>query len=386
MPLDLTSEQRLFRDTTREFLAGTVPLPTVRALADTEAGFDRTWWRRAAELGWTAPLANESTGGGSISGSPLTDLTLVAEQLGAACAPGPFITVSAALSGLASAPAHCADTIGAVVAGETVLSWAVYEPGRGLDVLTGCGSAADVPLTGTIAAPHSGGYRLTGVKDRVEAADRADLFLVSALGAEGPVQLLVPADAPGVTVSPGWTLDLVRRTGRVSFEDVLLPDEAVVHVGDAAASAVRTQLRTAAVLTAAESVGATDRALTATLGWLLDRYTFGRPLASYQALKHRMADNKTWLEASRATTYAAAELIDAADPGAAEAVSIAKSYVGAKTPAIVQDCVQLHGGIGVTWEHDLHLYLRRVTLGRALYGTPEEHRRHITDLIDRAAA
>lgn len=386
MTLDLTSEQRLFRDTTRDFLSGTVPVDTVRALADTEAGFDPTWWRRAAELGWTAPLAPESLGGGSISGHPMSDLTLVAEQLGAACSPGPFVTTSAVLSGLASATERHAETVAAIVAGESIVSWALYEPGRGLDALSGCGSAADVPLSGTLAAPHLGGYRLTGVKDRVEAADQADLFLVSALGAEGPVQLLVPADAPGVTVSPSWTLDLVRRTGRVSFDGVLLSEDAVVHVGDDASAAVGTQLRTAAVLTAAESVGATDRALAATLSWLLDRYTFGRPLASYQALKHRMADNKTWLEACRATTYAAAALIDAADPGAAEAVSIAKSYVGAKSPVIVQDCVQLHGGIGVTWEHDMHLYLRRVTFGRALYGTPEEHRRHITDLIDRAAA
>ncbi|HLS75904.1 MAG TPA: acyl-CoA dehydrogenase family protein [Nocardia sp.] len=385
MTVDLSPEQRLFRDTTREFLAGTVPVEKVRALADSAAGFERAWWRRAARLGWTAPMADERSGGGSIPGNPTTDLTLVAEQLGAACAPGPFVTVSAALSGLTCFPDHCGDVIGAVVAGEALISWALYEPGRGLDVLARGGSAADVPLTGTIAAPHAGGYRLTGVKDRVEAADQADLFLVTALGPAGTVQLLVPADTPGVTVSPGWTLDLVRRTGRVSFDEVLLPESAVVHSGAAAVAAVRRQLHTAAVLTAAESVGATGRAMEATVGWLRDRYTFGRPLASYQALKHRMADNKTWLEAARATTYAAAKLVDAGDPGADEAVSVAKSYVGAKTPVIVQDCVQLHGGIGVTWEHDLHLYLRRVTYGRALYGTPEEHRRHITDLIDRAA-
>ncbi|MBH0780773.1 acyl-CoA dehydrogenase family protein [Nocardia bovistercoris] len=382
MPNDPTADQRFFQTTTREFLTETVPLAAVRTLAESGTGFDRAWWRRGAELGWMAMLIPENHGGGTVSGRAMSELALVAGEFGRACAPGPFVTTNAALAGLTRQADRWAEVLGAVQSGDTILSWAVYEPGLGFDVL----SPADQRHTpGVRAEPDGDGYRLTGVKDRVESADQADLFLVTAESPDGPIQLLVPANAPGVSVTPAFTLDLVRRTGRVSFEDVAVPADSVAHTGSEAVEAIQAQAHTAAVLTAAEMVGATDRALEATLTWLFDRYTFGRPLASYQALKHRMADNKTWLEASKATATAAANAWDDAAPELAEYVSIAKSYVGAKAPVIAQDCVQLHGGIGVTWEHDLHLFLRRITLGRALYGTPEEHRRRISDLIDAAA-
>ncbi|WP_174184160.1 acyl-CoA dehydrogenase family protein [Nocardia barduliensis] len=381
MPLDTTADQRFFQSTTRDFLARTVPVGTVRALAESGTGFDRSWWRRGAELGWTAMLVPEQLGGGTVSGRAMTELASVAGELGRACAPGPFVTTSAVLAGLAAQADRLAELVTAVCAGETIVTWAVYEPGRGFEALS---PSAGEPST---RAEHDGdGYRLNGVKDRVEAGDQADLFLVTAQSPDGPVQLLVRADAPGVTITPMWTLDLVRRTARVSFDDVVVSANAVAHTGGEAASAIRAQARAAAVLTAAEMAGAADTALAATSTWLSDRYTFGRQLASYQALKHRMADNKTWLEACRATAAAAAAAWDDDPANSGEAISIAKSYVGAKAPVIAQDCVQLHGGIGVTWEHDLHLYLRRITLGRALYGTPEEHRRHITDLLDTAAA
>ncbi|NKY33551.1 acyl-CoA/acyl-ACP dehydrogenase [Nocardia speluncae] len=378
MTLDLTADQRLFQQTAREFLAETVPVATVRALGEAGTGFDRAWWRSATELGWTAMLVAEEYGGGSLSGRPLTELSLVATELGRACAPGPFVSTNAVLAGLASAGAGFDDTIAGVAAGEQVIAWAVYEPGRGMEVMYAPGGDLGAQVHAT---PDGAGYRLNGVKDRVESGDQADLFLVTAQGPDGPVQLLVPADSPGVTVTPTWTLDLVRRTARIDFAEVPVAPTAVTHTGPAATAAVRAQLHAAAVLTAAEIVGATEVALESTLAWLNDRFTFGRPLASYQALKHRMADNKTWLEACRATANAAAAACDDDPDTAGEAVSVAKSYVGAKASVIGQDCVQLHGGIGVTWEHDLHLYLRRIGLGRALYGTPEEHRRRITDLL-----
>lgn len=382
MTLDLTADQRLFQQTAREFLAETVPVATVRALGAAGTGFDRRWWSAATELGWTAMLVADEHGGGSVSGRPFTELALIAGELGRACAPGPFVTTNAALAGLASAAAGFGDTIAGVAAGEQVVAWAVYEPGRGMEAMHAPSGDSQPQVRAT---PDGAGYRLTGTKDRVESGDQADLFLVTASSPDGAIQLLVPADAPGVTVSPTWTLDLVRRTARIDFDGVAVPAGAVTHTGPAATAAVRAQLHTAAVLTAAEIVGATEVALEATLGWLNDRFTFGRPLASYQALKHRMADSKTWLEACRATATAAAAACDDDPDTADEAVSVAKSYVGAKAPVIGQDCVQLHGGIGVTWEHDLHLYLRRIGLGRALYGTPEEHRRRITDLLVAAA-
>ncbi|MCU1659913.1 MAG: acyl-CoA dehydrogenase domain protein, partial [Pseudonocardiales bacterium] len=112
-----------------------------------------------------------------------------------------------------------------------------------------------------------------------------------------------------------------------------------------------------------------------------DRYSFGRPLASYQALKHRVADMKMWLEASHGTTAAAARAVQDRGPEAAELVSVAKSYVGQRATDIIQDCVQMHGGIGVTWEHDIHLYLRRATVDRVTWGTPAEHRERLATIL-----
>jgi alkylation response protein AidB-like acyl-CoA dehydrogenase len=146
---------------------------------------------------------------------------------------------------------------------------------------------------------------------------------------------------------------------------------------DGAADDVERQLQIAVVLQCAEMVGAADRMFEVTLEYLGDRYSFGRPLSSYQALKHRVADDKMWLEACHAIATAAARAVatEAGDAGAV--VSAAKAWIGPHATELIQDCVQLHGGIGVTWEHDLHLYLRRTTVDRVTYGTPEEHSERI---------
>ena len=147
--------------------------------------------------------------------------------------------------------------------------------------------------------------------------------------------------------------------------------EAVLGGPERAAEDVERQLRTAAVLQCAEMAGVIGRVLEFTIEYAFDRYSFGRPLASYQALKHRFADMKLWVEASYATADAAAHAVDADSPSAAELVSVAKAYIGERAPAIIQDCVQLHGGIGTTWDHDIHLYLRRVIVDQVTAGHAE---------------
>ncbi|MBO0852292.1 MAG: acyl-CoA/acyl-ACP dehydrogenase [Nocardia sp.] len=379
MSLDPTADQRLFQTTTRDFLAATVPLDTVRALAAPDAEFDRDWWRRGVELGWTTPLVPESLGGGAVSDAPLADLALIAEEFGRACAPGPLVTGNAALAGLLRSAGDFTRVIGEVVDGASIVVWAHYEPDAGFVARR----------VDTVATEAGAGLRLSGAKDRVEYGAEADLLLVDAQGPAGPVQVLVATDAPGVTITPTWTLDAVRHTATVTFDNVEISPEAVVHREPAdAAAAVETQLLIASALSASEMTGATAHAFEVTVQWMFDRYSFGRPLASYQALKHRAADMATTLEACRATSWAAAHSFGSdpaasgGQPDTAAAVGTAKSFVGGSTGPIVQECVQLHGGLGVTWEHDMHLFLRRVTLGRALYGTPAEHRRRLTDLLE----
>jgi alkylation response protein AidB-like acyl-CoA dehydrogenase len=374
LDLDLSADQKLFAQSTRDFVEKTLPLEKVRELASREEGFDRSWWSKGAELGWAALLLPEDMGGGSVSGAGLLDLAVLAEELGRLVTPGPLLPTNTVVAGLVAAAADGPDhssELEQLASGEAVATWAVYEPGAGFSPTS----------PGLTARSKGDGYVLEGVKDRVEVADQADLFLVTALTGEGPTQFLVPVTATGVTVTPSWSLDVVRHFGEVAFDGVEVPAEAVVGRPGQAAAQIERQLQVALVLQAAETVGALNRVFDFTTQWAFDRYTFGRPLASYQALKHRFADMKTWLEASAAISLAAARAVQEEAPEAAELVSSAKSYVGAKAPQIVQDCVQMHGGIGVTWEHDIHLYLRRVTVNRAMYGTPEEHRRRLADLL-----
>jgi alkylation response protein AidB-like acyl-CoA dehydrogenase len=362
-------EKILFASTVQAFLHKEVPLSRVRELHAAGVSFDRTWWQRVAELGWTGLLVPEELGGGSVSGDGIADLAMVAEQLGKTVGPGPLYPVSTVLAGLVD----CADrdthtaTIEALVSGEMVASWAVYEPGQGW--------APHAPSV-TASAMNSetdAGYRIDGVKDRVEAGAQSDVLLVVAQSSDGVRQFLVPTNASGVRIEPQQSIDLVKQYARVHFDDVRVGPDAAVGSAAETIGLINRQSHIAQVLHCAEVVGILQTVFDFTVAWALERHTFGRPLASYQALKHRFADMKMWLEACRATTAAAVAALAARSPEAGLSASIAKSYVGEIAPEIVQGCIQMHGGIGVTWEHDLHVYLRRVALYRSIFGTPEEH-------------
>jgi alkylation response protein AidB-like acyl-CoA dehydrogenase len=361
-------EKILFASTTQAFLQKEAPLRYVRELHAAGASFDPAWWRRAAELGWTGLLVPEELGGGSVSDSGVADLAMVAEQLGKTVAPGPLYPVSVVLAGLVDctdSQAHVA-TIESLMSGETVASWAVSEPGRGW--------APQEPSV--TATPTDSGYRIDGTKDRVEAGAQSAVLLVVARSdrsADEVRQFLVPTDAAGVRVVAQQSIDLVKHYAQVHFDGVVVEPSAAVGSAAETAALIDRQSQIAQVLQCAEVVGILQTVFDFTVRWALDRYTFGRPLASYQALKHRFADMKMWLEACRATTAAAVSEVAARSAGAGLSASIAKSYVGEVAGQIVQGCVQMHGGIGVTWEHDLHLYLRRVALYRSMFGTPEEH-------------
>ncbi len=364
MDFGLTDDQQLFHETTRKFLQDTSPLETVRQVADDHPdGFDRGWWRRGAELGWVSMLVAEEHGGGSVSGQGLADLSLVAEEFGRMVAPGPLIptnVVAAALSRSGGPDHH--KVLSGLIGGEAIASWC--PPGT---------ASSD----GVRATAHGDGFLLQGTTVPVEAGGQADQLLVTARTDEGLSQFVVPSDTPGMSSHAAESVDLVRRFATIRFDAVQLGAESVVGRPGGADDDVERQLQDAVVLQCAEMVGAVDRVFTFTVEYAEDRYSFGRPLVSYQALKHRFADMKMWIEASHATAGAAARAVDSGSPHADELVSVAKSYIGDHVPFILQECVQLHGGIGVTWDHDLHLYLRRVVLDRSQFGTPRDHRERI---------
>ncbi|OBK78229.1 acyl-CoA dehydrogenase family protein [Mycobacterium sp. 1274761.0] len=369
-------EVLLFASTTQSFLEKEASLSRLRELHAAGISFDTGWWRRAADLGWTSLLVPENLGGGSVSGNGVKDLALVAELAGKTVAPGPLHPVSTVLAGLVEAPENHLETIESLVSGELIASWAVDEPGRSW-----------APLQPTLTAtPTGSGIRLDGVKDRVEAGDRSEVLLVVANCEDSVVQFLVPTDAAGVRIEAQRSLDLVKSYARVHFDGVEIDASAAVGSAEQTAELIARQSQIAQILQCAEVVGILDAVLKFTIQWGFDRHSFGRPLGSYQALKHKYADLKIWFEACKAATNAAVAEVADRSPNAEMAVSVAKSYVGEYAPGMLQDCIQLHGGIGVTWEHDLHIYLRRVMLDRSMFGTPEDHNLRAYALTERESA
>jgi len=373
--LELTPDQELLRDTTRKFLQATVPLIEVRALAENPAGFDRGWWQKGADLGWTSLLVDEQRGGGSISGEGLRDLALVAEEMGAMVSPGPLIATNVVAQTLScdASDEVAQQVLPGLLSGESVAAWCVAEPGREV-----------TPDGMTLHARRDGDeFVLDGVKCPVEAGGEADWLLVTATGSDGLSQFLVPSSAPGLRITPLRGLDLVRRHAEIRFEDVRVRASAVVGVLGCASLSFERQIQTVLLLQCAEIVGATDRVFDFTVQYAFDRSSFGRALASYQALKHRFADMKLWIESAQAITVDATRAVQAGAPDAAEVIRIAKAYVAERCPELIQDCIQMHGGIGVTWEHNLHLYLRRVVVHRQTYGDPMQQRDQVAILADR---
>ena len=372
MELTLTDDQDFFRQTTTRFLSNECPLTQVRALATSPTGYTNDYWRRGAELGWTSLLVPESDGGGSISGAGVVDMTIVADAFGRSVAPGPLVPTNVVAYALASSGTEQqrSEVLPGLLAGDTIAAWCGAE-----QALERHARAA-----GPVAETVDGGFVLTSGSPVVEAAAQADHLLVTARGGEGLVQLLVPAAAAGVTITPLRSLDVVRRFARVDFDRVRVPTTSQVGTTDSTAATVERQLQLALVMQTAEMVGAAERTFDFTVEWAFDRYSFGRPLASYQELKHRFADMKMWLEASHALAAALAREVQHESPSAAETASVAKAYLGEHLAELMQDCVQIHGGIGLTSDHDLHLYLRRVTLDRLLHGSPADHRQRIASV------
>ena len=375
MEVTVTEDQQFFRETTQKFLDDKSSVATVRSFRHSADGFERDYWRQGAELGWVSLLVPEELGGGSISGSGVVDLTLVADAFGSHTAPGPLLPSNVVAAALArsGSDAQRADVLPAVIAGEIVPAWVVGEP------------SGDAVNTGITATADGDGFVLDGVQAPVEAATQADLLLVTAVLDGGRAQFLVAPDASGVSITPLDSLDLTRRYGRVQLDGVRVDASAAVGVPGEAAEDLERLLQLALVIQTAEMVGAAQVVFDMTLEWSFDRYSFGRPLAAYQELKHRFADRKMWLEASHAMASAAAHAVQAESSDAAAVASMAKAYTGEYLGELAQDCVQMHGGIGLTYEHDIHLYLRRITVDAVTHGSPADHRQRVVSLREVAA-
>jgi alkylation response protein AidB-like acyl-CoA dehydrogenase len=374
---NLTSDQELLQETTRRFLDSESTPSRLRDLAGTKAGYEPDYWRQGAALGWTSLVVPEDAGGGSVSGAGVIDLTLIAYEFGKHAAPGPLgpVNLVAAAIGRWGSEDHKRQVLPGLLSGDRVAAWGLAEP------------APHNELGQVYAEARSdgSGFVVSGAKTPVEAGAEADCFLITARNGSRLVQFLVPRDTPGLTVTPLEGLDLTRRYARLDLDDVRLGAQHQVGSGDAG-PAVEWLTDLAVALQLAEMIGAMQWALDTTLEWTLNRYSFGRPLASYQAIKHRFAEMKMWLEASYAISAQAARAVQQDSGDRTELASAGKFYVGRNGAELMQECVQMHGGIGLTFDHDLHLFLRRVTTNLPVFGSATEHAIRIGRLIEAQGA
>jgi len=338
----------------------------VRANAYRDSGFALTYRRQASELGWFSMLVPEDLAGGNVSGNGVLDATLIAFERGRHLQPAPFVGTNVVAYAVArdGSPDHKAKVLPGLTSGEVAAAWLPLPttPGQGIS-----------------ATRTSAGYELSGRSTHIQDADSAAWLLITAEADSGVVQALVEPTAPGLTITPLDSLDITRRFAEVEADKVEVSAEALVGHGDAR-ELVERQLAVACVLTTAESVGAMDHDFEMTLQYAKDRIAFGRPIGSFQAIKHLLADTSLMLEMSKAITLAAANSVGADDGYGLEAASMAKAFVGDCAIDLAQNCFQVFGGIGFTWEHDQHLYLRRITTDSALFGDPAWHRERLCQL------
>ncbi|MEB2345107.1 MAG: acyl-CoA/acyl-ACP dehydrogenase [Deltaproteobacteria bacterium] len=371
MDFAFSEEQDEFRGIVRRFVEERWPTAEVRRLAE-RAGFEPAVWKQmGAELGLQGLAIPEAYGG---QGFGFLELGIALEELGRQLAGGPYLAsaVLATQAILAAAgEAQRAEWLPALAAGDLIAALAVDEPGArpGLD-----GVAATLRRDGA-------DVRVSGAKTAVLDAQNAGLLLVAARepGAAGLTLVALRPDAPGVELVPADGLDLARKHG-----ELVLHDAPAVALGTpgSAGPALRRALDLGAIALAAEAVGAAARCLEMAVAYAKERIQFGRPIGSFQAIQHKCAEVMLELETARSAAYwswwVASQ--DGVEPGVlAEAASVAKATAGDALTRAAAESVQIHGGVGFTWEFDCHLYFRRAKAVEHLLGDPVWHRARIAE-------
>jgi alkylation response protein AidB-like acyl-CoA dehydrogenase len=370
LDVELTDDQELFRATTAKFIANVCPLETVRAMVDAGAALPDRYLTDAGELGWFSLLVSEENGGGSVSGRGLLDAAIVAEERGRVLQPTPFVPMNVVALALSeSGSAEQRETLlPAILAGESVATWVASNA-----------AGAWGPGQDITAAVADGKITLSGRAGLVLGGQHADWLLVTASGPGGLVQVMVPTDAPGVTVTALAAHDITQGFAAIDFGGVRVDAVALVGAGSEAQDIER-QFQHALVLSIAETLGAMDTVFELTRQYALDRIAFGRPIGSFQAVKHQLADMALQIETGMALSVAATAAVQDGRPDAGEITSIAKAWVADIGIDIAQGCFQVFAGIGYTWEHDFHFYLRRITMNSLLFGNADWHRERICQL------
>ena len=356
MDFDFSAEQYSLRDEARRFLSERCTPAQVREVVDVPGAWSRDLWKQMADLGWMALPFDESYGG---LGQSYLDLVLLLGELGAVLAPVPFLS-SVACAGMAIARTGNDDQrarwLPGIASGDRIATLA-YTDDDGMNSVA-------------MQATRDGdGWRLDGVKRSVYDAPAADLFVVAAKAGDDE-RLFVVED--GFEITPQLGYDLTRAIGEVRFDGARAePLDGKPY------DAYRTMVTSAC----AEMVGVAQRVVDMTVQYSKERVQFGRPIGSFQAIKHRCAEMAMHLEASKAATYYACWAVDTGAEDKQLAVSTAKSYASDACGWIAGEGIQVHGGIAYTWEHDMHLYARRIKSLEAFAADSHWHREQIATIV-----
>jgi alkylation response protein AidB-like acyl-CoA dehydrogenase len=371
MQFELTETQQTLKNTVRKFLAAECPMAEVRRLMETETASDAGLWRKIAEQGWTGMLIAEQYGG---FGMGMVDMAAALEEMGRALLPGPFfstVLMAAPLIERAANENQKQKYLGAIARGDAKVTVAFLEdpPSWAPDGVQMQTRASD------------GGYVLDGQKLFVPDAAAAD-FLIVIARVKGELAILATQrESKGLSITPMSSVDLTRKIYQVAFDGVKVAPEDVLATGPAAAAALGPARAIATAGLAAEMTGGMQRLLEITVEYAKTRKQFGRPIGQFQAVQHQCADMLLYSESSRSGAYYAAYALQEAIPEAQLAVSVAKAYASEAYRETGNRAIQVHGGMGFTWENDAHLYYRRAKVCEQMFGDAAFHREQIAKLV-----
>ncbi|MFT4570745.1 MAG: alkylation response protein AidB-like acyl-CoA dehydrogenase [Hyphomicrobiaceae bacterium] len=362
MDFGFSPEQRELQSQVRRFLDAECPLERVRQIMSSSDAHDAGLWGKMAELGWTALVVPEAYDG---LGLAWEDLVIVAEEMGRSLCPSPYLAAVAASRAIAeiASEAQKKRWLPSVARGTSIPVLAVHDRA---DLLGEDGVTMEVEQVGESLA-------LTGTKPFVGYAQAADLLIVAARERCGVSLFAVPADAAGVTITPHKLVDATYRSASVTFEAVTVDPADRLGEPGLVWSDLSTTLDAAAIALSAEMVGAAAAAIMMSVEYAKVREQFGQPIGRFQGVKHRLAELHVGMESSRSLAYYAAWAVDNTTENLAVDASRAKAFASRALDEAGEDCIQIHGGIGYTWECDAQLYYKRGRYCRNLMGSPEYH-------------
>lgn len=375
MEFELNETQTLFQRSARELFAQECPPTHVREMIEKNEPYSDGVWNKLVEQGWTGLIFSEENGG---QGLGFVEMAVAFEEMGRALLPGAFLSTVALAGSLiekACSPEYRATRLRAICEGQAKATVALLEE-----------SADWNPDAVTMAAtPVDGGFKLTGKKLFVSDAAVADCIVTVARGGSGLVLAFVDSKAPGVSIKPMPGIDVTRSLSAVEFNDVIVNIEDVMTDGGRARAALERALNVATLALSAEMLGGMQWLLEASVEYAKTRKQFGKPIGQFQAVQHHCANMLLMTESTRSAVYYAAWQMGNDPEQAPLAISIAKAYASDGYREVGNLAVQVHGGIGFTWDENVHFYYKRAKASELMFGDATYHRERIASLvIDRA--